>query len=315
MIYGIDALGGAKYPDVVMRIPAGFAVGIFAQEFGDAFPLVQKLARTGRYPVIRVQLCWSPNHQYTTKHLAAAIKEAKRYNTIKGQSAIQLSPFCEHQLQDPDPWLDQVHTAAPSCTIVNNPINGKGALSKKYANEIHTGKPPSGPYNFSYDGQSSCDADTEADKARYSNASIFFFWTWQLNCHYNGKDKTRQTRPTVELIRGLANLVNARGNCNLPGNTLWKSFAEQSDPDGDNRSNKPMCISPIDATELQLVRGGKVVAKLPRYPTPFVDGRNRFYLTSAYGYQVATEPIQLKAGSKLIGIVNPGFRFGNFRGE
>lgn len=314
MLYGIDALGGAKYPDVVMRIPAGFAVGIFAQEFGDAFPLVKRLAATGRYPVIRVQLCWSPSHKYTSQHLKAALKEARRYNTLRGQSQIQLSPFCEHTIPNPDPWLDQIHAAAPSCTIVNNPQNGRGSFSRKYMNEIHTGKPPSGPYNFSYDGQSSCDADTEADKQKYANAQIFFFWTWQLNCHYNAKDHERNTRPTIELIRGLANLSGERGNCSLPSNTLWKSFAEQSDPDGDERSNKPMCISPLEVPELQLVRGGKVVGRLPRYYKPFIDGRQRYYL-GKWGYQVAKEPIQLKAGSKLIGIVNPGFRFGNFRGD
>lgn len=315
MIYGIDYLGGAKYKDVVLKgHPPGFAAGFFAQEFGDAFPIVQKLAQTGRCPVIRIQLCWSPTHNYTKSHLAAAIKEAKRYERLSTTAQIQLSPFCEHTLQNPDPWLDQIKKAAPSCTVVNNPINGKGAFSKKYMNEVHTGKPPSGPYNFSYDGQSSCDADTEADKIRYGAAQIFFFWTWQLNCHYNAKDKTRNTRPSVELIKGLANLVGPRGSCSLPGNTLWKSFAEQSDPKGDWRSNKPMCISPINLPSLELVDNGKILGSLKRYPVPFADGRQRYYL-GKWGYQVATKPVQLRAGSKIIGIVNPGFRFGNFRGE
>lgn len=312
MIIGVDVLGGAKYPEIVQQIPRGVAIGIFAQEFGDAFSLVRKLSASGKYPVIRIQLTWAPTHKYTAQHLAAAIKEAKRYNMIGGQSHIQLSPFCEHTIGNPDPWLDQIQAVAPSCTIINNPQNGKGAFSKKYANEIHTGKPPSGPYNFSYDGQSSCDADIEKDKATYANASIFFLWTWQLNCHYNAKDHERNTRPTIDLIRGLLNLAGPRGNCSLPPKVLWKSFAEQSDPQGDYRSNKPMCICPQEVPKLELVKNGKVIGTLPRYPSPFVDGRARYYL-GQWGYKVATEPVELRANGKKIGMVNPGFRFGSFR--
>lgn len=314
MIYGIDYLGGAKYPDVVLRgHPKGFAAGFFAQEFGDAFSLIKRLAEGDKCPVIRIQVTWAGSgHNYTEKHLQQAIKEAKRYDKLKTQARIQLSPFCEHTLKSPDAWLDKIQQAAPSCTIINNPQNGIGSFSKKYQNEIHTGRPPTGAYNFSYDGQSACDADTEADKAKYKDASIFFFWTWQLNCHFNAKDTTRNTKPSVELIKGLANLANPRGKCSIAKNTLWKSFAEQSDPKGDWRSNKPLCIYPGKVNALSLYKDGKLIGTLPRYKEPFIDGRYRFYL-GQWGYSVATEPVELKDGNKVIGKVNPGFRFGGFK--
>jgi hypothetical protein len=318
MIPGIDCLGAAKYKKVVLqfykavRMPAAY--GAFAVEFGDAFKITQQVANLPNVPVVRIQLQWAgSSHRYTKTHLEAAIKLARKYNRVVGHAQVQLSPFCEHHLPDPDPWLQKVQDAAPSCTIVNNPQEGRGAFSRRFMNEIHTGRPPPfGQYNFSYDGQSACDADTEVDKAKYQAAQILFYWTWQLNCHYNGKDRERNALPTVQLMNGLLNLHGERGTCSLPRNTLWKSFAEQSDPKGDHRSNKPMCIYGPKHNQLELVRNGKVIGVLPRYKDPFVDGRQRYYL-GQWGYEVATDPVDLRAGGEIIGRVNPGFRFGNFR--
>lgn len=318
MIPGIDTLGAAKYKQIALQffrtIKTPVAFGGFAVEFGDLFPLSQQIAKIPIVPIQRIQLTWAGNsHIYTAKHLEIALKEAKRYNKLKTHQQIQLSPFCEHQLDNPDPWLERVQDAAPTCTIVNNPQEGKGNVSRLFMNEIHTGPPPHlGPYNFSYDGQSACDADIEADKQRYRDAQVFFLWTWQLNCHYNAKDKTRNTMPSVELMRGLLNLMGPRGACSLPPNVTWKSFAEQSDPKGDYRSNKPMCLYAPKVEKLTLVKNGKVIGTLPRYSTPFKDGRWRYYL-GQWGYKVAREPVELRDGNKVIGMVNPGFRFGDYR--
>jgi hypothetical protein len=195
---------------------------------------------------------------------------------------------------------------------VNNPQEGKGAFSHKYKNEIHTGVSPKwGKYNRSFDGQSSCDADIERDKAAYSDADIYFFWTWQLNCHFNSRDITRKTKPSIELIKGLANLENPKGTTDLPQHFTWKAFAEQSDPKGDNRSNKCLCLAPVHYPELQLKRAGKVLARAPKYHEPYLDGRSRYYF-SVWGYQVSKVPVELWGNGKLIGHVNPGFRDGDY---
>lgn len=310
-ILAIDYLAGALYPKVVMQsLRPGWAAGFFAREFGDAFPLVQKVSNSGKVPVIRMQLTWAgSSHNYTTKHLKEAIKEAKRYEKLKGHSAVELSSFCEHTLKNPDPWLDEIKAAAPSCTIVNNPWSGRGALSKRYKNEIHSGLPPKkGPYNYSYDGAAAVDADIEGDKAKYKDAAIFFLWTWQLNCHYNHEDRTRTTRPTVQLIESLYNLENARGDVGLPNNYLWKSHAEQSDPKGDWRSNKCLLIAPGNESKFELVRGDTVLAVANKYPVDFEDGRRRYYF-GKWGYELSTQPVKLRGGSgKVYGTVNPGFR-------
>ena len=41
-MYGLDHLGGAKYPDLLVREhPNGWAAGFFANTFGNAWPTIQ----------------------------------------------------------------------------------------------------------------------------------------------------------------------------------------------------------------------------------------------------------------------------------
>ena len=311
MLYSHDYLGGAKYFDVIRKgHPKGHGAGGFAVEFGDFMPVAKWLSSSGAAPAIRIQEQWAgSSHKYTKNHLEKALRLAQAYNKITGKAQILLSPFCEHRLDDPDPWLSKVQDAAPTCTIVNNPQEGMGAFSKRFMNEIHTGPPPKwGQFNWSYDGQSAADKDTEADKQRYAQAFMFFWWIWQYNCHFNKEDKTRLTKPSPELIAALTNLEGIRGDSWTKNKTLWKSFAEQSDPKGDWRSNKPMCITPHKVDSLKLVRKGKVIATLPRYEKPYVDGRQRYYL-GKWGYKTATEILDVVADKEVIAKVNPGFRW------
>jgi hypothetical protein len=310
MIFGIDYLAGAKYGNEILKShPSGFAAGFFANTFGDAFPIVSRLAQTGRCPIIRIQLNWDDDHKYTDKHLKIAVQEARRYEKLKTASSIELSFATEHLLDNPDKWGDIIKGEAPSCTVVNNPWYGRGSLSKRYKNEQHSGSPIAGPSNWSFDGLACVDVDIEAYKKRYS-PEIFFFWTHQLNLKYNEKDSTprplRKVRPSVELLRSLANLANPKGATNFPKTSIWKSHAEQSDWDGDNRSSKPCLITPAKASKIDLVKNGKVVATMAHYGQ-FVDGRQRYY-ANKYGYQISQEPLEVRANGKLIGVVNPGFR-------
>lgn len=207
MIYGMDYLGGAKYPDVVLKAhPRGWAAGFFAREFGDVYPLVQKLANSGKCPLIRIQLVWDGTHKYGDRLLPNAIKEARRYEKLAGHSHIQLSPFCEHNHAAPDKYLDAVRAVAPSCEIINTPW--KGAWSKRYKNETHTPAKSSAAHNFSYDG---IDVFTLPPSAIARPSEILFLWTPALNGKRFLEDKTpiaqRTAWPTRETINRLRRLI------------------------------------------------------------------------------------------------------------
>jgi hypothetical protein len=329
MIYGLDFLGLPKYADVAVReFPAGWALGAFANTFGDAFPVVREIVRSGRCPHVRMQLLWSDSHSFSLADMPLVISEAKRYNKLAGnnpKTKFELSVFCEHNIPNPDPWLDQVAAAAPNCRIVNTPY--KGALSRKYKNEVHGSHPrPKGPYNYSYDGTSCVDADVMADKRQYRNSEVFFFWIPQFNQKKNATDPTprpqRKVIPTSGQIDSVIYLHNHAGaGISLPSNFLWKSHADQhAEPYPEPRASKPVLICPVKADRFELVAdNGQVVDVLPYYG-PFADGRSRYYLGD-FGYQVSEKALriqghpvlQLRSGRKIHGKVNPAFRAGNFR--
>ena len=329
MIWGLDFLALPRYADVAVReFPAGWALGAFANTFGDAFPVVREIVRSGRCPHVRMQLLWSDSHSFSMADLPLAISEAKRYNKLAGnnpKTKFELSVFCEHNIPNPDPWLDQVAAAAPNCRIVNTPY--KGALSRKYKNEVHGSHPrPKGPYNYSYDGTSAVDADVMADKRQYRNSEVFFFWIPQFNQRKNATDPTprpqRKVIPTSGQIDSVIYLHNnAGGGISLPTGFLWKSHADQHlEPFPEPRASKPVLICPVKADRFELVAdNGQVVDVLPYYG-PFADGRFRYYLGD-FGYQVSEKALriqghsvlQLRSGRKIHGKVNPAFRAGNFR--
>lgn len=338
MMFGLDFLGLPKYADVAIReFPAGWALGAFANTFGDAFPVVREIVRSGRCPHVRMQLLWSDSHSFSLADMPLAISEAKRYNKLAGnnpKTKFELSVFCEHNIPNPDPWLDQVAAAAPNCRIVNTPY--KGALSRKYKNEVHGSSPrPKGPYNYSYDGTSCVDADVMADKRQYRNSEVFFFWIPQFNCKKSmathddeGKPlprippKERTVQPSSGQIDSVIYLHNHAGaGITLPKLFLWKSHADQqSETVPEPRASKPVLICPVKADRFELVAdNGQVVDVLPYYG-PYKDGRHRYYLGD-FGYQVSEKALriqghpvlQLRSGRKIHGKVNPAFRAGNFR--
>ncbi|OQB10424.1 MAG: hypothetical protein BWY21_00345 [Parcubacteria group bacterium ADurb.Bin216] len=313
MIWGLDLLAGAKYPKEVQRhLPDGWALGVFANTFGDAFKLVERIANNGKCPLIRVQLVWKDDHKFGTKELQLAIKEAKRYEKIRGHSQIELSPFCEHNLNNPDEWLSDIQNAAPSCRIINTPW--KGAISKRFKNEVHgSHKKPTGCYNYSYDGTNAVDSNVTKDKQVYSDSDVFFFWHPRFNLKWSMKDTTprpqRKAIPSGDLIKSIVYLATDKENTSLPKKWLYKSHAEKhgfSDLKGD----KGLFISPIRASEVILKRNNKVIDKLPYYGT-FEGGGYRYY-SKKWGYQNGPD-LEVWIGKKKYGVINGGFREGVYR--
>jgi len=326
MMFGLDLLGLARYPNV--KLPAGFALGVFANTFGDPLPAVEKIVKRGTCPLVRVHLLWADNHVFGRADLRKMRTEAKRVEDLAKlykNVRFEVSPFCEHNLENPLPYLQECAKIAPSCTIVNTPW--RGAVVRKYKNEVHgLHTLPSGPYNFSYDGLSAVDADVKTFKTVTAAADVHFFWVSQFNGRMTTKDVTprpdRRAWPSQDLIDSVAFLGTDSKSPRILNTALWKSHAEQHNVPYSPRELNPVLITPTKGASAVLVttKGRKEVAKMPRYPEQFADGRYRYYL-GEYGYKIALKALEI-SGSPMcdiwiegtrIGRVNPGFRAGVFR--
>lgn len=320
MKFGIDYLGGAKYPDVVLKAhPVGWAAGFFLNTFGNAWPLIRKLLASGKCPEIRVHAIWADDHKYKPKiHwpiIQAEFRKAKRFKALFPDCRIQFSPFCEHTMDLAT--VKRIHGALEQIglggvELVNSVWTG--ALLPGGHNEVHGSKAraPSGRYNFSYDGEDAFGADVEAHKAKYSDCQTFYFWSPHLNLKYKLDDSTprpeRKYRPQVKHIKALAYLANPRGKTTLQNGWILKPLADDHGPT-DPKSNKVVVIGPDLYPEITI---GHEVLKCFG---PFEGGGFRYY-AKRWGYEIARDSgieLNLMAGGGRVGIVNPAFRCGVYR--
>jgi hypothetical protein len=331
MRYGLDVLGMAKYPKVVINnFPTGWACGVFANTFGNVWPSLAKLLATGKCPQVRIQAIWEDNHGYVPlKHDRLIKKELQAANKLKAQfphAHVQFSPFCEHNIKGNNlvKLLDECAANARNIEIVNCPW--KGDVSKKYLNEIHGDHAiPQGPYQYSYDGTSAVDSDVDSDIKKHSRAGTFFFWIPQFNGRKNVGDTTprpqRQAWPQKKLLESVIYLATPRGPVDFKKGWIWKSHADQhSVPKPEPRALKPVVILNIDAPKLELLGPDDKVFKSLARSGNFTDGRP-MYRSLQYGYETAQEAqakygspvLRVRANGKIIGSVNAAFRAGNFR--
>lgn len=313
--YGIDTLAGAKYARVVRTIPNRFAVGFFAETFGPAFATVRSELAAGR-SLVRVHLLWSDSHSFGDRDIPKISKLARRYAPLCAQygSRLELSPFCEHNVRNPDKYLDLAAKLAPGCTIVNTPW--RGGISRRYKNEVHGDHAKPGgpmPYNWSYDGQNAVDSDVQADKRKHAGAAVWWLWHPRLNLKWSMKDTTprpqRKALPTPEFVDSLEYLADAPGVMNLPARWLAKSHADRHGA-VDSKGDKLLVIAPIRAAAVQLKRAGKLVAALPYYG-PFDGGGFRYY-AKVMGFKLGAG-LEVFVNGKRHGVINGGFRCCTYR--
>lgn len=333
-MFGLDLLGSAMYRRAaISALPPGFALGGFATTFGDFYPVARAALKKG-CPLVRVQLLWSDTHSFSPADLPQIRKLSAQYEKLAQafpRATIELSPCCEHNLQDPDRYLDAVQEAAPHCIPVNSVW--RGALSKRYKNEVHGDRAaPKGPYNYSLDGGipnpaaardpkaakyfDCVDIDITALKKQHAAAEVFFLWHSQFNLRYSPKDtRPRPERlkapmlPSPKFIGSIAYQATDKGPTKLPPGWLPKSHAERhglTDPKGD----KLLIISPIKAPEITLKRNGKKIDTL-KYYGPYSEGGHRYYSTRL-GYESAPH-CEVFANGKKYGTINPGFRSEKYR--
>lgn len=329
MMFGLDLLGAAKYPDAAIAgFPKGFALGVFAEQFGDSRKVVKDLCATGKVAQVRVHLIWDDGHRYGPAQLNHLRDLAKMWNETakKCKVPFELSPFCEHsifQQVQTEPFLDAVHTFAPDCIPVNS-ITGSVEPSKRFVNEIHGmhSSPFPGRYNFSFDGNSCVDADVSKIAKIHRTAQSFYFWTSQFNGKARDDEKSavgeRVFWPSEELIKSVAFLATRPYRSKLPIGWTWKTHGEQHQQPPAQRELKPVMICPVKTEVIQLRTKNALIHEL-HYYGPFVDGRHRYY-ANEWGYKIANKAVlssryptcEVWAEKKRIGIINPGFRCGDF---
>lgn len=324
MIYGVDTLGAPKYGKAFLSIPRKFAVRSFATTFGNFEPFARKWCASGGL-FLGVDLLWDDAHKYGDKNVRELRKLCKIYEAVKRQFPLvdlELSPFTEHNLSNPDKYLDIAQESAPNCTIVNNPW--KGALSRKYKNEVHGSmKAPNGRYNYSGDGgldfkpdnAELVDCDITKLLQKHSNCERFYFWHSRNNGRYSMKDKTprpnRSYWPTKEFLASEIYEFTDKGNISLPKGWSVKSHSEHHGK-GEVKGDKLLIICPHDADFIILKRGSKVIVKLKSYG-PFDGGGFRYYAPD-FGYKYGAN-LEVYIGSKKYGVCNGGFRTAPFRGK
>lgn len=332
MIFAIDYLGGARYKGAILKAHRpGLGAGFFSKldGFGDALPVADALAASGKCPWIRLHAMWKDGHGYTRADFPAIVKEARRIQALAAKHPdIQwaISGACEHKLnaKDAGDLANLVKMAAPSCVYVNTPMEG-GAFLPGERNEIHAklnpGHSPVPNFDFSFDGQPCTDRDVEAFKAGYSKANVFYMWDARLNNQWEYGDSVprpeREGMADEKFIRSLNALCDPCGQVHLPKGYLWKSHAENHG-NGDARAEHPVFICPDKAAKAQLIaENGKLVAELPYYGT--YGPRFRYY-GRTWGFEMARTAIalsgkplcQIKVGKKVVGIVNPAFRLNEY---
>lgn len=339
MIWGMDYLCGAKYPDLIIRNhPIGYAARLFwnLDGIGPAKNVIEALAHTDKAPLLGTHGLWKNDHHFTLSDLNECERRAHDFNSLAQkfpQIKWEYSPICEHKITDIhilDSILSACQKAAPDCTIVNTPI-GNGVYSSKFKGECHGDKAqaPNGRYNFSFDGTSAVDSDAQYLKGRHSKSEVFYFWDPLFNLRFETNDTTprpqRHILPTAKDIQGLVFLTTNRMDAfiHLDSHTLYKSHSEvheasHNSENYDSRSNHPVIITPHNSDHIEFrLASGEVVAKAPKYKDKYIDGRTRYY-ADQWGYEIAQKAIQksggpharLFCGNVDLGTVNPGFRTG-----
>ncbi len=344
MQFGLDTLGLPQYDDLIAReIPTGWWFTSFWEEFGPAKDSIEKVLATKRPAGFRGQGLWAgSSHNYTEEHFERAMRIAREHEIIARKNPfarIEFSPFCEHNLMNPDPWLDRIARIAPTCGIINSVWKGK--LSRKYKNEIHgTHSKIGGSFNYSFDGTGCVDVDITKYLTRHASAEVFYFWTYQFNGKRNGATKDdhgnplpvipptqRKFWPTSELVDSIIYLRKPKGTCNLIGKRTHKSHSDQQTPKPGQRDLKPVIIVPEKVSQLEYVASNGQVIAVARYggtydpKPPEPVQRYRYYMPNM-GYQLALKAeriqngnpvVRLRAGGKILGTVNPAHRQNEYR--
>jgi hypothetical protein len=324
MIYGIDALAIAKYPELLKDWPKGFALGVFWDTFGPVRGVLEDYCKRSLGPLVRVQGQWDDNHRFGPSNFPKAIAIGQAVSDLKKKYPhirFQYSPFCEDKLSTDAklPIFRQLSEKFPNLELVNSSIRGggyvPGVINEIHHNDKPTGNPP-GKINFSYDGLAGSKKDSRAGngcvdsnvekwKKTYAHAEVFWFWVLQCNMKWGVKDETdrpnRRCKPTPKLFKSLAYYAGTKSVVKLDKGWLYKSHAEQHG-NVDNRANRPVVLAPVGWRGKSVSVGGVVFT-----PSGSTDGRKVFRCLNKFGFEMKRFAA-VKADGKTVGTVDCGYR-------
>lgn len=335
-MYGLDLLGISKYPNTALRdFPRGFALGAFSNCFGDALPAIENIVKAKLTLRVRLHLDWDDEHNYLDK-FDLIKREALRVRGLVARYPNidwRISGACEHKLNSIQAikLRDIVLAACPGVIYVNSPLRKQGGAmlqaSANVVNEIHKGDgaPPGGHHDFSYDGANCVDSDIVTDLDRWKSCQTFYLWGSQANGRMTTQDPTprpeRRAWPTTNELDSWVALTKKRGTVALPKGWIYKSHSDQHSVPPAPRERKPVWISPVKASAIELrAKNGHVVDHAPYY-SPYTDGvRHRYYCTD-WGYLLAEKARKISGSpvcdvvvnGKKVGTLNPAFRYGEWR--
>ena len=218
----IDTLAGVHYPELLQHIPNHIGVGFFHYAFeGDVPALVVSEFEKGRKH-IRINILWKDDHEYTSDDAIPIIEAVEKYEQICQrfpEAKLQLSPITEHNLPNPELYLQLIKDHAPSCgKPVNSILHGGYIASPEIENEVHnyTNCPTSGICSWSSDGEDAFKMDFAAVRQANTHAVRLCVWHPRLNLRYIVNDpaprwqrieEANERKPSLELINNLVNLV------------------------------------------------------------------------------------------------------------
>ena len=323
------------FPNILLRShPTGWAAGFFDSTFGNIWGVVDKLAASGKCPLIRINGPWT-NHAYVPAQHDAAIFAALAKTQLMANRYLnlgvrwQFAPICEND-NTTAAYRSLIDTCKQRCLSVQiiNSRGTKGADIPGTVSEVHgSTKAPNGDYQYSYDGTSVVDANVRKDLETHARADTFFFWHPSFNLKYKAQlsadgheplhvkkndsapPKERNCKPTKELIESIARLGESiNGSPKIGRRDLWKSHSDRNNTPPAEREYKPVFITPTSVAKIELRDGGKVIA-VSKARAKYLDDRF-IYRFDKFGYQMADKVVDIFAGGKKIGEVNPAFREG-----
>lgn len=337
---------GSKYWKIaptLEALPREVAIQVFDNTeglFGNPFPNLRRLCKTGKVKVVEVQISYT---KITHKLVGISVLR-KRLPLWKAFAAefpkitFYISHTTEHfatTLSSLRYRMDLIESFG--FLAVNNPEPGRGAVMMGEFNETHKQGAFPGQYISSMDG---LDVTGKADVLSWvrSHRNAMFRYGWGALCNLQDGSQPadpakRKASPSVKYLKMLAHISECPDDAPSPRGFsasalkspwLYKTMSQDTN---DSREDKPLLIASVKADNVQLVTfTGARIGVFPYFGT-YLDGMFRYYSglrggLNMWGYEIAQHATAISAspwvwfkfGNKYWGPVHPAFRAGYFEG-
>lgn len=337
---------GSKYWKIaptLEALPREVAIQVFDNTeglFGNPFPNLRRLCKTGKVKVVEVQISYT---KITHKLVEMSVLR-KRLPLWKAFAAefpkitFYISHTTEHFATTLSSLRDRMDLIESfGFLAVNNPEPGRGAVMMGEFNETHKQGAFPGQYISSMDG---LDTTGKADVLSWvqSHCRALFRYGWGPLCNLNDGNQPadpakRTASPSTKYLKMLAHISECPPDAEKPqcftarplkSPWLYKTMSQDTN---DSREDKPLLISSEKHPGAEIYTVNNVrLGTFPYYDT-YTGGMFRYYSglrggIGLWGYEIANRAIAkstspwvwFKLGNKYWGPVHPAFRAGYFEG-